>query len=48
LRQKIEQFKQRNERFANDDNAERRKEKIYRMEKKLEWTEHKAPPLPIM
>ena len=48
MRKKIDQYKQRNERFANDDDKEKRMDKIHRMEKKLEWTEHKAPPLPIM
>lgn len=48
LRDKIEKYKERAERFLNDEEeAERRLEKIQRMEKKLAWTEHKAPPLPI-
>lgn len=48
LKQQIEKYKQRTERFTNEDEAESRQRKIQRMEKKLEWTEHKAPPLPIM
>lgn len=47
LKEKIEKFKQRSERFANEEDRETRENKIHRMEKKLEWTVHKASPLPI-
>jgi len=48
LKDKIEKYKIRNERFANDEDADQRREKIQRMEKKLEWTVHKAAPVPIL
>ena len=48
LKENIEKMKQRNERFANAEDQERRQAKIARMEKKFEWIEHKAPPLPIL
>jgi len=48
LRTKIEKYRERAERFKNDEEVEDRLDKIKRMEKKLEWTEHKAPPLPII
>ena len=49
LRDKIQKYKERTDRFAHDDEEmERRQGKLHRMQKKLEWTEHKAPPLPIV
>lgn len=40
-------MKQRVDRFGDDTIKKAQERRIKKMEKKLEWTEHKAFPLPI-
>jgi hypothetical protein len=47
LKDKIERVKGRFERFGEDGITRGQKKECYRLEKRLEWTEHKAPPVPI-
>ena len=47
LKDKIERMKGRFERFGEEVIRKGQKRECYRLEKRLEWTEHKAFPLPI-
>lgn len=47
LKDKIERVKGRFDRFGEDGISKGQKREVYRLEKRLEWTEHKAPPVPI-
>ena len=47
LKDKIERMKGRFERFGEEVIRKGQKRECYRLEKRLEWTEHKAPPVPI-
>ena len=48
LKEKIDRMKGRFERFGEETTQRCQNKEVYRLQKRLEWTEHKAPPLPIL
>jgi uncharacterized protein (DUF1330 family) len=48
IKDKIEKMKGRFERFGDELIRKGQKREVIKLEKRLEWTEHKAPPLPIL
>ena len=48
LKDKIDRMKGRFERFGDETIRRGQKREVYKLQKRLEWTEHKAPPLPIL
>lgn len=48
LKDKIDRMKGRFERFGDEVVRRGQKREVHKLQKRLEWTEHKAPPLPIL
>ena len=48
LKERISKIRNRHERFGETQFSPSQKIQLQNLEKRLEWTEHKAPPVPIL